>query len=57
MFKLLLEKMWEKGEFMTDFGKSVYKNEDIILEDTLKIPEWLNSNNEEDFNELMSERF
>ena len=50
MFKLLLEKMWEKGEFMTDFGKSVYKNEDIILEDTLKIPEWLNSNNEEDFN-------
>ena len=56
IFKIYLINLWEKGIFLTDFGKAVYKNENVILPKTVKIPEWLSSNNTEDFDKLMTRK-
>lgn len=49
----ILEKLWEKGYFLSQFGKAIYLNEDKILESELRIPKWLISNNKKDFENLI----
>lgn len=53
IIKTLLEKMWERGYFLTHFGKAVYQNEGKILTHQLVLPEWLSCYDKEEFNRLV----
>ena len=48
-----IEQIWEKGCFLSSFGKAVYINEGKILERELKVPEWLFSDDKISFNKLI----
>lgn len=48
-----LEKLWEKGYFLSPFGKAVYSNDEKILEDQLVKPEWIQSSNKKEFDKLI----
>ena len=51
--KVNLEKLWERGYFLTPFGKAVYTNDNVILESELSKPEWLKSFDKPEFDKLI----
>ena len=53
ILEALLEKLWQKGYFLSNFGKGVYLNENIILNTELRTPEWLTSYDRVSFDELI----
>ena len=48
-----IEKLWNKGFFLTNFGKEYYKNDGKILIETICVPEWFESRNKDQFEALM----
>lgn len=53
ILEALLEKLWQRGYFLSDFGKAVYINEKEILNTELRTPKWLTSYDKESFEELI----
>jgi hypothetical protein len=48
-----VEKMWSRGLFLTNFGQEYYKNDKKILPETMCVPEWFESTNDEQFRDLL----
>lgn len=48
-----IEKLWQKGKFLTHFGKAVYLNENKILESELILPDFFQSSNKKEFEDLI----
>ena len=53
ILKANIEKLWEKGHFLSPFGKAVYSNDNVILEKELSKPEWLKSSDKHEFDRLI----
>ena len=48
-----IEKLWEKGHFLSPFGKAVYSNDNVILGKELSKPDWLISSDDYEFDRLI----